>query len=101
MRGPARQEASRARAGVPTQRGIPLTDDLLDAIVAEAEAGFTQEQFRGPGRPRLGAADGSGPSTVVQVRMDDDLRRRLGERAERDEVTVSEVVRAALRSHLT
>ena len=101
MRGPARQEASRARAGVPTQRGIPLTDELLDAIVEEAEAGFAPEQFRGPGRPRLGAPDGSGPSTVVQVRMDDDLRRRLGERAERDEVTVSEVVRAALRSHLT
>lgn len=101
MKGSSRARPVRAGARVPRQRGVPLTEELLDAVVEEAEAGFGPEQFRGPGRPRLGPADGDGPSSVVQVRLDDGLRRRLGERAEQDAVTVSEVVRAALRAHLT
>lgn len=100
MTRPAGPRTARDAVDVPTQRGIPLTDELLDAIVEEAEAGFTPDQFRGPGRPRLGARGRTGPSVVVQVRIDDDLHRQLDARAERDAVTVSEVVRSALRAHL-
>lgn len=84
-----------------TSRGTHLTEDLLDRLVEEAEQGFDEEQLtvrRGPGRPRL--SEGEGPSNSVNVRLDDDLRRRLADRADQNGTTASAVVRDALRRHL-
>ena len=76
------------------------TDGTIDELVAEAERGYDLDALiarRGRrGRPPLGSA----AATVESVRLDPDLKRRLNERAERDGVPVSEVIRTALREHL-
>lgn len=43
-----RDPADRDR--VPMQRGVPLTEVLLDAIADEAEVGFSEQQLRGTAR---------------------------------------------------
>ncbi len=78
--------------------GVPVTEELVERLADEAEAGFSPEQVRGPGRPRL--SPGQGPSAIVQVRVDDELQRRLADRALEDGTSVSTVVREALRLHL-
>ncbi len=82
----------------PTQQGVPLTEELLGRLADEAEAGFDDDRIRRPGRPRL--SPGEGPSAVVQVRVEEDLQRRLTRRAMHEGTTLSEVVRDALRAHL-
>ena len=83
-----------------TKSGTPITDELIDQYAAEAEAGYDVDAIvarRGKrGRPRLGEE----PSTVESVRLDPDLKARLLQRAERDGVPVSEVIRDAIRQHL-
>ena len=83
-----------------TKSGMPITDELIDKLADEAEAGYDIEAFialRGKrGRPRLGAE----PSTVESVRLDPDLKAKLLARAEREGMPVSEVIREALRHHL-
>ena len=85
-------------AGFGTVGGVPITGDLIRRLAEEAEVGFSPEQMRRPGRPRL--SPGEGPSSIVQVRVDDALQRRLSDRAIEDGTTVSAVVREALRLHL-
>jgi hypothetical protein len=83
-----------------TKSGKPITDELLEQMAAEAEAGFDVDELiarRGKrGRPSLG----SGPSTIESVRLDPELKERLAERAEAEGVPASEVIREALRRHL-
>ncbi len=83
-----------------TRSGTPVTDALLEQLAEEAERGYDVEEIiarRGKrGRPRLG----SEPSTVESVRLDPELKDRLVERAEAEGVSVSEVIREALRQHL-
>ncbi|MCB0922789.1 MAG: ribbon-helix-helix protein, CopG family, partial [Actinobacteria bacterium] len=43
---------------------------------------------------------GDGPASVVPVRIDSGLLAELNERAERDHVSRSEVIRAAIRSYV-
>ncbi len=81
-----------------TVKGVPVTEELIERLTDRAEAGFAPEQMRRPGRPRL--SPGDGPSTVVQVRVDDTLQRRVSDRALADGTSVSAVVREALRLHL-
>lgn len=84
-----------------TSKGTPLTDEMLDRLADDAETGYPPEQLRvrkGRGRPRL--SDGDGPSGSVNVRLDDELRDRLDQRAARESTSASEVVREALRRHL-
>ena len=80
--------------------GTPITDELLDRLADEAERGYDVDEIiarRGKrGRPRLGAA----PSTVESVRLDPDLKERVTRRAQDEGVSVSEVIREALRHHL-
>ena len=80
----------------PTSGGVPLTEELLDELVAEAERGYDPTTMRPVGRPALGG----GPSAVVQVRVDPALRGALAERAAGDATTPSEIVRRALRAYL-
>jgi hypothetical protein len=83
-----------------TTSGKPIDDNVIEALAAEAEAGYDVDEIlarRGKrGRPSLGSA----PSTVESVRLDPDLKERLVRRAEDEGVPVSEVIREALRQHL-
>ncbi len=83
-----------------TKSGTPITDDLIEELAEEAEAGYDVDEIiarRGKrGRPRLGTE----PSTVESVRLDPDLKERLLRRAEDEGVSASEVIRDALRQHL-
>lgn len=83
-----------------TKTGKPIDDDLIEHLADEAVAGYDVDEIlarRGKrGRPRLGSA----PSTVESVRLDPDLKALVARRAEADGVSVSEVIRDALRHHL-
>ena len=82
---------------VPTSGGVPVTDDLVDRLAAEAEQGYDVGTLRRRGgRPTLG----SGPASVVPVRLDPELRAALAARAKSDDVSASEIIRRALRAWL-
>jgi hypothetical protein len=83
-----------------TRSGQPITDTDVEALAAEAEAGYDVDELiaRRPkrGRPALG----SSPASVESVRLDPELRRELIDRARADATTTSEVIREALRRFL-
>ena len=71
-----------------------MTDELIEAWSAEAERGYPVEQLRKRGRRPAG----DGPGSVVPVRMDAALLEALAARAEREQVSRSEVIRAAVHA---
>jgi len=73
--------------------GIPVTDQQITGWSEEAEAGYSVEKLRKRGRKPLG----DGVSEVVPVRMDQALLDALAVRAERENVSRSEAIRAAVR----
>ncbi|AXE37297.1 CopG family ribbon-helix-helix protein [Acidipropionibacterium virtanenii] len=80
-----------------TVDGVEITDDVIEDLVSNAEAGFPGvTPHRMPGRPALG----SGPAKTVAVRLDPKLLEALRQRAEHDDQTPSEVIREALRQFL-
>lgn len=79
-----------------TKSGVEITDEFLDGIAAEAEAGYDLSRIRVRGRPRMGSA----PAKSFPVRLDPDLRAALDERAAEEDRPASEVVREALRRYL-
>ena len=83
-----------------TESGRPITDQDVDMLVAEAEAGYDVETLiarrNKRGRPALGSAHAS----VESVRLDPELRRLLLDRAEAEGTTTSELIREALRRYL-
>ncbi len=83
-----------------TRSGTPITDELIEQLADEAEAGYDVDKIitrrNTRGRPRLG----SEPSTVESVRLDPELKAQLVRRADAEGVPVSEVIREALRNHL-
>ena len=83
-----------------TKSGRPITDQDVEALAAEAEAGYDADALiarrNKRGRPALGNA----PASVESVRLDPELRRRLLERAEAEGTTTSELIREALRRYL-
>lgn len=83
-----------------TRAGRPITDRDVEALAAEAEAGYDADELiaRRPkrGRPALG----SSPASVESVRLDPELRQELVDRARADATTTSEVIREALRRFL-
>ena len=80
----------------PTSNDVPITDEAIDSLVDEAERGYDVAKLRSRGRPRLG----NGPSEVVPVRLDPQLRRALEERAADEHTTQSDLIRRALRTFL-
>lgn len=71
----------------------------LQALVEEAEKGYDPDELlqrRQGGRPAMG----SGPAAVESVRLDPELKRDLLLRAAKDGVSVSEVIRDALRKYV-
>lgn len=80
-----------------TKDGKPITDELIEEYVAEAEAGYDLDKLKVVrGRPPMGSA----PAKSFPVRLDPELRAALDERAENDGSTASEIVREALRRFL-
>jgi Ribbon-helix-helix protein, copG family len=81
-----------------TASGKEITEDLVEELADEAEAGYDVEETlrRRGGRPPIG----SGPASVESVRLDPELRQALAERARRDHETPSSVIRRALRKYL-
>jgi hypothetical protein len=81
-----------------TVNGVPITDELIEKLSREAEAGYDVDEIlrRRRGRPPIG----SGPARVESVRLDPELRQELGRRAERDGEATSSVIRKALRQYL-
>ena len=83
-----------------TKSGKPIDDKLIEELADEAERGYDPAQLRGRprgrGRPPLGDA----AKTVESVRLDPDLRDETAERAAKEGVTVSEIIRRALRHYL-
>lgn len=79
-----------------TVDGVEITEDAVERLAANAEAGFPGVTPRRAGRPTMG----DGPATTVAVRLDPALHRALEERVEHDHVSASDVIRDALRRYL-
>lgn len=80
-----------------TKSGVELTDESLEHMASEAEAGLDITKLRRrPGRPAMG----SGPADALPVRLDPELRQALDDRAAAEHTTASDVVREALRRYL-
>ncbi len=80
-----------------TKSGVELTDEVLERMAAEAEAGLDVTKLRRrPGRPAMG----SGPADSLPIRLDPELRQALDDRAAAEHTTASDVVREALRRYL-
>lgn len=79
--------------------GTAITDADVETLVDEAERGYDVDGIL---RRRRGGrrAMGSRPAAVESVRLDPELKRDLLLRADRDGVSVSEVIRQALRSYV-
>lgn len=73
-----------------------VTQDMIDAWAAEAEAGYDVEQLKRRGRGRPGR--GVEPMQVVAVRLTTDEIATLDAVAEREHVSRSEAIRRALAS---
>lgn len=80
-----------------TSGGVPVTDELVDRLAAEAAEGYDVDALRRRGgrRPLGSAAAG-----VVPVRLDPELRAALAARADADHTSASDVIRQALRAWL-
>jgi len=91
---------SKRRIHGHTKSGRAITDEDVEKLAAEAEAGYDVDALiarRGKrGRPTLGTSAAS----VESVRLDPELRRELLERAESEGTTTSELIREALRRYL-
>lgn len=82
----------------PKNDGTPITDEMVEAMADEAEAGYDVEEIlrRRGGRPTMGSAAAS----VESVRLDPDLKRDLILRAAEEHISVSEAIRRAVRQYL-
>jgi hypothetical protein len=77
--------------------GVELTDEVLEEMAREAEAGLDVTRLRRrPGRPAMG----SGPAETLPVRLEPELRQALDDRAAAEHTSASDVVRRALRQYL-
>ncbi|CAN5612413.1 hypothetical protein BH24ACT26_BH24ACT26_05190 [soil metagenome] len=79
--------------------GTPITNAMVEQMADEAKEGYDVDDIqrrRAGGRPAMG----SGPATVESVRLDPELKRELLLHASKEGISVSEVVRRALRSYV-
>lgn len=81
----------------PTARGRQVTDETIERLAQEAEAGYDVERLRRTrGRKPMGGA----AARVIPVRLDPELEQALRRRAKSDHSNASEVIRDALRAWL-
>lgn len=78
--------------------GVPVDDELIEALADEAERGYDDDVIRSGrrGRPALSAA----PSRTLHVKVEPELFTAVAHRASDEGVTSSAVVRRALRMYL-
>jgi predicted HicB family RNase H-like nuclease len=79
--------------------GTPITDEMVEEMADEAERGYDVDEIlrrRRGGRPPIGSA----PASVESVRLDPELKRDLLLRAADEGVSVSELIRKALRNYV-
>lgn len=94
---PEPKKKPKVRSYGRSKSGVELTEDVLERMAADAEAGLDVTKLRRrPGRPPMG----SGPADTLPVRLDPELRRAVDDRAAAEKKTASEVVREALRRYL-
>lgn len=88
--------AKRKEPTFTTASGTVLTDEILDKLAAEAEAGYDLSKARlvRRGRPSM---SGEGLSPKIQVRLDPELHLAVRALAAGRNTTVSELTREALR----
>lgn len=80
-----------------TIKGQPVTDELIQELAREAEAGYDVANLkRRGGRKPLG----SSAARVIPVRLDPELEAALKARVDADHSNTSEVIRDALRAWL-
>lgn len=80
-----------------TKSGKPITDELIEHYVAEAEAGLDLDKLKiVRGRPLIGSA----PARSFPVRLDPELRKALDERATETGEPAAAIVRKALQQYL-
>jgi predicted HicB family RNase H-like nuclease len=82
-----------------TKDGRTLTAADIDALadeLANADYDLDAVKARPVGRPRMGSA----PAISTQIRLDPEMRAALDQAARQADVSVSEVVRRALRQYL-
>ncbi|MDQ6805841.1 MAG: CopG family transcriptional regulator [Actinomycetota bacterium] len=80
-----------------SRSGVELTDEVIESMADQAEAGLDVSKLRRrPGRPLMGAE----PAKALPVRFDPELRQAIEQRAQTDGVTAGAVVRQALREYL-
>jgi hypothetical protein len=80
-----------------TKAGVELTEEVLQQMAEEAEAGLEITKLRRrPGRPSMG----SGPADTFPVRLEPELRKAVDDRAAKDHTTASDIIREALREYL-
>lgn len=81
-----------------TAQGEPITDEMLQALAAEAEAGYDPATLRPrkAGRPSLG----SGTSPRVQFRVSPTVYQQAQEQAQAEDRTLSELARALLEDYV-
>jgi hypothetical protein len=77
-------------------KGKPVTEQDIKDWADEAERGYDVDRLKKRGRKPLG----DGPAQVVPVRLDEALLAAVAERAERDHVSRSEAIRAAIRAYV-
>jgi hypothetical protein len=78
-----------------TKTGRVLTDAEIEALADDAERGYDVDRLitRRRGRPMLGR----GPSEIVPVRLDPEMKRAVEARAEAEHQSTSEIIREAMR----
>jgi len=94
----AQEEAmSMAETHGTKKDGTPITDAMVEELADEAERGYDVGALkRRSGRPRMGGA----PASVESVRLDPELKRDLLLCAAAEGISVSEVIRRALRDYV-
>lgn len=81
----------------PTADGKPVTEETIERLADEAEAGYDTAALRRQGGRK---PMGSTAARVIPVRLDPELEQALRARAESDHANASEVIRDALRAWL-
>ncbi|MDQ3916171.1 MAG: ribbon-helix-helix domain-containing protein [Actinomycetota bacterium] len=79
--------------------GTAVGDDVVERLADEAEKGYDVDEIqrrKAGGRPAMG----SGPASVESVRLDPELKKQLLLRASKDGISVSELIRKALRTYV-
>jgi Ribbon-helix-helix protein, copG family len=83
-----------------TKLGRAVTDEDIEKLAAEAEAGYDVDTLIARRNKRGRPTIGSSAASVESVRLDPELRRQLIERAQSEGTTPSELIREALRRYL-